>query len=220
MFIGHFAVAFGLKRVAPEVKLGTAIVAASFLDLVWPVLVAAGVEVVKIVPGTTVLTPLDFVSYPYSHSLLMTLIWAALFAWVFRLAGGSSRGAWWLGFAVASHWFLDLIVHRPDLPLTPGLETRFGLGLWNSVVGTLLVEGALFVAGLWAYLSSTRARDRIGTWGLWSLVTLLVVTYVAAMFGPSPPSTNAVVVADIVGTALTVVWAWWVDGHRAPVQTF
>ncbi len=103
MFIGHFAVAFGIKRVAPEVKLGTAIVAASFLDLVWPVLVAAGIEVVRIAPGTMVLSPFDFVSYPYSHSLTMTLVWAGLFTGVYRWRKGTMHGALWLGLAIASH---------------------------------------------------------------------------------------------------------------------
>ena len=217
MFIGHVAVAFGVKRAAPEAGLGTAIVAASFLDLVWPVLVAAGVEVVKIVPGTMVLSPFDFVSYPYSHSLVMTFAWAGLFAWVYRWRGGSLRGALWLGLAVASHWFLDLIVHRPDLPLAPGLELRAGLGLWNSAAGTLAVEGSLFAVGLWLYLSATRARDRIGAWGLWGLVALLLGSYVAAMFGPPPPNVTAIIIADILGTALTVVWAYWVDRHREVV---
>ena len=217
MFIGHIAVAFGVKRAAPEVGLGAAIVAVSFLDLVWPVLVAAGIEEVRIAPGTMAASPFDFVSYPYSHSLVMTLAWAGLFAWVYRWRGGSMRGAWWLGLAVASHWFLDLITHRPDLPLAPGLDARYGLGLWNSVAGTLAVEGSMFAAGLWLYLSATRARDRIGVWGLWGLVALLLVSYVAATFGPPPPTVTAVAIADIVGTTLTVVWAYWVDRHREAV---
>ncbi|HYA37395.1 MAG TPA: hypothetical protein VEI74_03875 [Candidatus Methylomirabilis sp.] len=220
MFIGHFAVAFGIKRAAPEVKLGTAIVAACFLDLVWPLLVAAGVETVKIDPGNMVLSPLDFVSYPYSHSLLMTLVWAGLFAGVYRWRGGSARAALWLGVAVASHWFLDLVVHRPDLPLAPGLDMRIGLGLWNSVAGTLAVEGSLFAAGLWLYLSTTRARDRIGRWGPRGLAVLLLVSYVAAMFGPPPPNVDAIVIADILGTALSVACAYWVDRHRDVVPRY
>jgi hypothetical protein len=83
--------------------------------------------------------------------------------------------------------------------------------------GTLVVEGSLFAAGLWLYLSATRARDRIGVWGLWSLVALLLVSYVAATFGPPPPNVTAIVIADILGTALTVVWAYWVERHREAV---
>jgi hypothetical protein len=214
MFIGHFGVAFGLKRAAPQVKLGTAIVAASFLDVVWPVLVATGVEAVRIDPGNTAMTPLDFVSYPYSHSLAMTLVWSVLFAGVYRWRSGSTRDALWLGGAVASHWFLDLIVHRPDLQLVPGWDLRVGLGLWNSVAGTLVVEGAIFVAGVWLYFSATRARDRIGTWGTWGLIALLVASYLGALFGPPPPNANAIVIADLLGTALAVVWAYWVGAHR------
>lgn len=214
MFIGHFAVAFGLKRVAPEVKLGTAIIAACFLDVVWPVLVATGVEEVRIAPGTMAVSPFDFVSYPWSHSLAMTFVWAALFAGIYRWRGGSIRGALWLGLAVASHWFLDLIVHRPDLPLAPGIDLRLGLGLWDSVVGTLVVEGLLFATGLWLYLSATQARDRIGRWALWGLVALLVTSYVAATFGPPPLNVTAIVIGDILGTALSLALAYWVDRHR------
>lgn len=214
MFIGHFAVAFGVKRVAPEVKLGTAVLAVTLLDVIWPLLVTAGIEVVKIDPGNTVFTPLDFVSYPYSHSLATTIWWAVLFASVYSWRGGTRRGAVWLALAVASHWFLDLIVHRPDLPLAPGMELRVGLGLWNSVAGTLIVEGLLFAAGLWLYLSATRAQDRIGTWGPWGLVALILASYVAAAMGPPPPDVVFIVVADIVGTAVAVVWAFWVDRHR------
>ena len=214
MFIGHFGVAFGLKRAAPEVRLGTAVAAAGFLDVVWPLLAATGVETVRIDPGNTPVTPLDFVSYPYSHSLAMTLVWAALFAGVYRLIGGSMRAALWLGAAVASHWLLDLISHRPDLPLVPGMDVRVGFGLWYSVVGTLMVEGAIFFAGVFLYVSTTRARDRIGSWGWWGLVVLLVAAYLASLFGPPPPSVNAIVIAGLLGTALTVAWAYWADAHR------
>ena len=214
MFIGHFAVAFGIKRAAPEVGLATAMVAATFLDLLWPLLVATRIEEVRIAPGTMTISPFDFVSYPYSHSLVLTLVWAGLFAGVYRWRGGSPRGALWLGLAVASHWLLDLIVHRPDLPLLPGMDVRLGLGLWNSVAGTLAVEGSMFAAGVWLYLSATRAGDRRGVWGLWGLVALLLVSYLAAMFGPPPPSVNAIVIGDIFGTALTVAWAYWVERHR------
>ncbi len=216
MFIGHFAVAFAVKRAAPEVKLGTAILAATWLDVVWPLLVAMGLEVVAIRPGATAFTPFRFISYPYSHSLVAAIAWAALFAWSYRRLGGSLRAAAWLALLVVSHWFLDLIVHPPDLQLVPEVDIYVGWGLWNSVVGTLLVEGAMFAAGLWLYWSATRARDAIGTWGLWGLVALLLASYAAAAFGPPPSTIMTIVIADIVGTAAALAWAYWVDRHREP----
>jgi hypothetical protein len=220
MFIGHFAVAFAVKRVAPQVKLGTTILATSFLDVLWPFFLAAGVEIVKIDPGATAFTPLRFVSYPFSHSLTMAVLWGGLFALVYGWRRGSPRAAAWLGLVVVSHWFLDLIVHVPDLQLFPELDIYVGLGLWNSVPGTLIVEGLMFAAGLALYLSVTHARDRIGTWGLWSLVALLLVSYGAAVFGPPPPDTMTIIVADILGTALAVSWGYWVDRHRdVPIKT-
>jgi membrane-bound metal-dependent hydrolase YbcI (DUF457 family) len=215
MFIGHLGVAFGLKRVAPEVNLGVAVAAASALDIVWPLLVVAGVEVVRIDTGNTRLMPLEFVSYPFSHSFVTTFIWAALFGAGFRFFGGSRRGALWLAAAVASHWFLDLLVHGPDLALAPGVDVRVGLGLWNSIAGTLLVEGFVFVAGVWAYLSVTARRDRTGVVALWGLVTLVVVVYAGSLFGPPPPDVNAIVIADLLGTALTIASVVWIERHRA-----
>ncbi|MFL6621134.1 MAG: hypothetical protein ACJ8J7_17240 [Sulfurifustaceae bacterium] len=214
MFIGHFGVAFGVKRVVPEVKLGTAILATAFIDVLWPFFVAAGVEVVRISPGATDFTPLRFVSYPFSHSLAMVLLWAGLFALAYVFSGGSRRAAFWLGLVVASHWFLDLIVHEPDLQLFPELDIYVGLGLWDSIAGTLVVEGLIFVAGLALYLSATRPRDRIGTWALVGLVALLLLAYFASAFGPPPPSVRAIVISAIVGTAVTLALAYWVDRHR------
>lgn len=217
MFIGHFAVAFAAKRAAPEIKLGTAILAATFLDVLWPAFIVAGLEVVKIVPGATAFTPLRFVSYPFSHSLVMTLLWAGLFAWVYLWRGGSRRAASWFGVLVASHWFLDFIVHDPDLQLFPELDIYVGLGLWNSITATLVVEGLLFGGGLALYLSATRPLDRIGTWALVGLLALLLISYLGAALGPPPHNVSTIVIADLVGTAVAVAWGYWVDSHRAPL---
>lgn len=214
MFLGHFAVAFAVKRVVPEAGLGTAILAATFLDVLWPIFIIAGLEVVKIDPGATAFTPLRFVSYPFSHSLVMAALWAGLFALAYVLRGGPRRAAFWLGLVVISHWFLDLIVHVPDLQLFPEVDIYVGLGLWNSVAATLILEGLLFAGGVALYISATRPRDRAGTWGLWGLVALLLVSYALATFGPPPPDVASIVVADLVGTAIAVAWGYWVDRHR------
>jgi membrane-bound metal-dependent hydrolase YbcI (DUF457 family) len=219
MFIGHFGVGFGAKAAAPRVSLGTLFLAAQWVDLLWPTLLLLGWERVAIVPGITRVTPLDFVSYPITHSLLAAAGWALLAALLCWRAGHSRRAAVVVGGAVLSHWLLDLVTHRPDLPLVPGGVARVGLGLWSSLPGTVALEGLVFVAGLALYLRATTARDRAGVYGLWSLVAFLVLIYAANLFGPPPPSVTAIAWA---GQAqwLLVLWGYWVDGHRlgAPSQ--
>ena len=216
MFVGHFGLAFATKKVAPAVSIGTTIFAAEFLDSVWPLLVLAGVEKVEIVPGITRMTPLDFVHYPWSHSLVMALVWGALFALTYWLLRRRTREAVILGALVVSHWFLDWVVHRPDLPLYPGEAERHGLGLWNSVPGSLAIEFVLFTAGVLIYLRCTRALDRIGAYAFWALVAMLVVSYFGATFGPPPPSVMALALTSLAGY-LMVAWGWWIDRHRVPI---
>jgi hypothetical protein len=214
MFIGHFAVALASKRLTPRTSLGTLFAAAQLLDLIWPVLVLLGIEEVRIAPGITAFTPLDFVSYPWTHSLLLALVWSAVFALVYRARTHSARGAWVTGGLVLSHWILDLVTHRPDLPLAPG-ATRVGLGLWNSVLATLLVEGGLFLAGTYLYWKYTRPRNRVGTFAFWSLIAALIAISAANLLGPPPPSDRAIGVAGLA-TWLFVLWAAWIDRNREP----
>lgn len=218
MFIGHFGLGFGAKRLAPTVSLGTLFVACQFADLLWPVLVLSGIEEVKITPGITVMTPLEFVSYPYSHSLVMLIVWGVLFALVHHIVRKRSiRAAIVLGALVVSHWILDVVMHLPDMPLTPAEGSqRFGFALWNSRQATLGIEVLLFGAGIWLYLRSTRARDRIGRYGLWALVLLLLVFYFGASFGPPPPSVEFLGWGSLIGGLVTMALAYWVDKHRVP----
>jgi hypothetical protein len=214
VFLGHFGVGFGAKAAAPKTSLGTLFLAAQFVDLLWPTLVLIGVEKVVIAPGTTRVTPLDFTDYPITHSLLLSLVWASLFGAIYLFVRRYPKGAWICGAAVLSHWVLDLLTHRPDLPLAPGVETRFGLGLWNSLAATLVVEVGIFGVGVWLYVRSTRAIDGVGSIALWSLVGFLLVVYFSNLFGPPPPSITALA---WVGQAqwLLVIWAFWIDRHRA-----
>jgi hypothetical protein len=214
MFIGHFGVAMAAKRVAPRISLGTTILAAQWADVIWPLLVLLGLERVRIAPGITEVTPLDFVSYPYSHSLLADLVWAALFAVVYGSLRKDWRGAVWLAVLVLSHWVLDVVAHRPDMPTWPG-GPKLGLGLWNSVPATLFVEFALFGTGASLYARSAPARDRMGSLLFGALVVVLAVIYLASVFGPPPPSEQALVITALLGW-LFVAWGYWIDRHRVP----
>src|SRR5262245_22799363 len=216
MFLGHFAVGFASKRLAPRTSLGSLLAAACFPDLLWPLLLLAGLEQVRIDPGNTAFTPLDFISYPVSHSLLLVCVWAVLLGALYQAATHYRRGAIVLAAGVASHWVLDASTHRPDLPLVPWGGPRLGLGLWNSIPATLALESAMFLVALGLYQRGTRARDAIGKWGYASFVAVLGAIYVANLAGPPPPSVTALAWVAL-GLGLFLPWAAWFDRHREPV---
>lgn len=214
MFIGHFAAGLALKRLAPRTNLGWLIAAVCFLDLLWPFFLLAGFERVRIDPGNTAFTPLDFVFYPFTHSLQMALVWSVVLAGIYYVLVGYKRGAIAIAIGVVSHWFLDLIVHRPDLQLYAGGE-RYGFGLWNSVIGTIVVEMLMFAAGVWIYLKTTRARDRSGDYAIWIFVAVLLLSYFGTALGPPPPSENALIYFTPL-VWIFVALAIWADRHREP----
>lgn len=216
MFLGHFALAFGAKRVAPAVSLGTLFLACQFADLLWPTFLALGLERVEIDPGNTLVTPLNFVSYPYSHSLVMLALWSTGFAMVYLAVRGASAvaAATMVAALVLSHYVLDVLTHRPDMPITISGAERLGLGLWNHPGATLAIESTMFLLCTALYTGATRPRDAIGRTGLWALIVVLVAVYFAALYGPPPPNAKAIAIAGHL-TWLFVVWAYWVDRHRA-----
>lgn len=205
------------KKVAPRPSLGTLVLAAQLVDGIWPIFLLLGWEDVAIVPGITAVTPLDFRWYPYTHSLLAVVGWGALFSATYYAFRRDASGARWLAALVVSHWVLDLVAHRPDLPLWPG-GPRVGFGLWNSLPATLAVEFALFLAGALIYASVTRARDRWGTVLFWSFVVVLAGIYLSAVFGPPPPSVRVLAMSGLFGW-LFVAWGYWIDRHRMAIRT-
>jgi hypothetical protein len=214
MFIGHFGLAFAAKRAASRTSLGTTFVAAQLADLFWPILLLVDAEQVRIAPNSqNPLLTLDFVSYPWSHSLATELVAGATLGALYFALTRYRRGAIVVALLVPSHWVLDLIVHIRDLPLYPGGASRFGFGIWRNPVATVIVELIVYSAGVWIYARTTQARDRIGQYGLWALVVLLLGLY-AASFGPPPPSVKALAWTALIGWPL---WAlpWWVDRHRS-----
>ena len=217
MFIGHFAVGFASKRVAPQTSLGLLLAAPLLADVIWPVLVLAGVEQVRITGGANPFLTLTFDAYPWSHSLAMLTLWGAVLGGGYYAVTKYRAGATILFLGVLSHWVLDVVTHVPDMPLAPGVPVKIGLGLWQSVGGTVLIEGAMFVVGVWLYTRGTRASDNVGKWAWWSYVAILVVTYLSQLVSPPPPSVQALGTVAFVMSAVMLVWAGWLDRHRTPV---
>ena len=213
MFIGHPAVGFAAKRLSPRTSLGMLILAPLLLDILWPIFLLLGIEHVRIDRGNTAFTPLDFYDYPWTHSLLMAVVWGIAAGGLYGAVTKYRRGAVVIGALVTSHWFLDFIVHRPDLPLYPG-GPKVGLGLWNSVPATVAVETAMFIAAVALYVTMTRSRDRIGSIGLWSLIVLLSLIYATSASAPPPPDNVRVIAMVGLLQFLFPLWAWWVDRHR------
>lgn len=215
MFLGHYALGLAAKRATPRLSLGVLFLAAQFADMLWPFLLALGLEEVRIRRGDTAFTPLEFVSYPYSHSLLLLPVWGVAVGWLF--ARRHRRGIAIVTALVASHWLLDFVMHRPDMPLYPG-GPKFGLGLWNVVSATVAIEIAMFVAGVWLYLGTTRPSDGVGRWGFALLISTLLLIFVGDALSPAaPPSVSALTVVGAMGGLLFTVWSWWTDRHRTPV---
>lgn len=215
MFIGHAAVGFAVKRAAPRVPLWVLLTAVFLADMIWPILLLLGIEHVRIDPGNTPVTPLDFYDFPYTHSLPFAIGWSLLFGWGYAALTRDRKGARWVFLAVMSHWVLDLVSHRPDLPLWPG-GPEVGLGLWYSKPATIVVEVAMFLAGLWIYLRATRARGWLAHVALGSLVVTLAFAYFGNMTGPPPPDVRSLALFGLVGW-LFVPWAWWIDATRETV---
>ena len=213
MFIGHFGIAFAAKRAAPRTSLGTTFVAAQLADLLWPVFLLFGWEQVRITPSSNPFLTLEFTNYPWSHSLLMELAWGVAFGALYFVTTRYGRGAVVVALLVPSHWVLDLIVHRPDLPLYPGGAARLGFGLWNSPIATVVVEGIVFIVGVTMYARGTQPSDRIGRWSFWGLVAFLILLYVVSSVSPPPTSVRALAWGALIGWPLTL-WPWWVDRHR------
>ncbi len=219
MFVGHLAVSLAAKRPRGNtaVSLVWFVLAANFIDLIWPLLLLAGVEVVAVDPGNTAFTHLDFVSYPWTHSLLMTVVWGALLAALAAWRGVPRHACWWIGALVVSHWVLDFITHRPDLPLWPGGDGRYGLGLWNSIPGTFAVEAVLWVGGIAAFLSVRRPRGAWGHVAFWSFVLVSTAMWAGSPFQAPPPDGRAIALFSLIGWII-VPWAYWIEKTSRPVQ--
>jgi hypothetical protein len=213
MFIGHFAVGFASKQLAPRASLGLLIAAPILLDFLWPIFLLLGWEHAFIESNSNPLLRFVFSSYPISHGLVAVAGWATLSAAVYYGFKRYALGAIVIWAGVVSHWLLDFIVHRPDLPLYAGSKL-VGLGLWSHRGVAVGIELAMLAFGIFLYLRQTTERDKIGTYGLLGFVALLLGVYALAVFGPAPRGLKAVAIGNICGFLVLVAWAWWIDAHR------
>lgn len=217
MFIAHFGIGFGAKKFAPAISLGALFIASQFLDLLWPSLLLLDLEHVRIAPGITRVTPLDFFHYPFSHSLIMVIAWGVFLGLLTHIFLRNLRYALVIFFCVLSHWFLDLLVHRPDLPLYPGGSLLLGFGLWNFPLWTIVLEVFFFLGGVWFYTKTTSPVNKFGNYGLIGLVLFLLLIQFANMAGPPPDNVSLIAWAGQLQW-LFVVFAFFVDKNRSLVQ--
>lgn len=207
MFIGHFAVGLASKRISKLPSLAVMFIAVQFMDLIWPILVLLGIESFRIEEGVTKLTPLDFTYYPYSHSLMMSMIWGLLFGAVYFIITKNRKASILLAGLVFSHWILDFLTHRPDLPLTPFGDFKVGLGMWNYPIIEIIFEAGLFLLGVYLYYTGVRPKKKTA---FWPLIGFFLVVHAMNILGPPPPSIEAVAwSANLMW--LFVLWAWWIE---------
>jgi hypothetical protein len=212
MFVGHLSVGLIGKRVEPKISLGTWMLAVMLADLVFFPLSIAGIEKFHVQAGATVNRFVGDV--PYSHSLLMNLLWATLFASAYFIRRRYPRGAWLLFGAVLSHWVLDVIGHRPDMQLAPGGHAVLGLGLWNSIPATLIVEGGFWLLAIVIYVRATQAKSRAGVYAFWAGILLLTLSWLSNIRRGMDPDPVRAGVGGLVFFSLMIAWAYWMNRVR------
>jgi membrane-bound metal-dependent hydrolase YbcI (DUF457 family) len=215
MLVGHFGVSLAAKRVAPKASLGTLMLASILPDLLAWALFLAGIEHARIHPGITRTNSLEMYDIAISHSLATAALWGAFLAAAYFLWRRYFRASWVILGIVLSHWLLDFLSHRPDMPLAPGVHHYFGLGLYNSPAGILLVEGLIWLGGIIVYARTTRARKRAGAWLFWSVVVLLTALWLATLGGSAPPDLRRAGISSLIFFSIVVLWAYFVDSQRS-----
>jgi hypothetical protein len=223
MFLGHYGVAMALKRAEPKLSLGTLFLAVQLADLLWSIFVLLGWEHARIVPGYTAVTPLEFLDYPISHSLVAAMAWgivaaAIYYSWPTRDTTRHWQAAAIVGVAVFSHYPLDVLVHVPDLPIYGDDSTKLGLGLWNNPTATMIAELLVFGIGLGLYVALKSHRHPVRIGRLAVLVVVLVGTYLASLYGPLPSNMTTVAVSGIVFIPAAAALAGWADRRATPEE--
>jgi hypothetical protein len=215
VLVGHFAVGFAAKRMEPALSLGTLVFAAMLADVLAFTLVVFGIERFRIATDVQ-RNRLIAENIVYSHSLLMDIFWGVLLAGAYFVWRRHARAAWVLFAAVVSHWILDFVSHRPDMRLGPGIPGAFGLGLWNSIPATLLVEGGAWLLALVLYVRATRASKRAGIYVFWAGIAILTLAWLGNINAPPSSGGSAALagLTSLVFFACAIGWAYWINSAR------
>jgi len=214
MFVGHYGPSFLAKRLAPGIPLWILFLAVQLLDVFWAIFIFLGVERVRIVPGFTETNALDLYYMPYTHSLPGALAWASAAGILYRLITGSGREAALVGAAVFSHWPLDLLVHRPDLPLYDNVA-KVGLGLWDYPYVTLGLEAALLLGAMGLFLQKSRPVTSSGRYSMPIFCLAILLMQAGMLFSPPPPSDRVMATTSLIAYVLVAAAIAWVEGGRA-----
>ena len=210
MFIGHYGPSFAGKAAKQRIPLWVLFLAVQLLDVFWAIFVLLGIEKVRIVPGITAVNPLDLYYMPYTHGLVTAALWSVLAAVAYY--GFRKRDGWMsagiVGGAVFSHWILDFVVHRPDLPLYAN-RFKVGLGLWNYPVAASALEVVLLFGCMYLYMRATKPIARGGGSGFLVLGSIMLVVQAIVFFGPPPSSDRAAAMTALLSYCLFAALAFW-----------
>ena len=216
MFLGHYGVAFALKRVEPKISLGTLFFATQLVDFLWSIFLLLGWERVRILPDNNPLLDLQFYDYPITHSLVGALAWGlaaatVYYSWPTRDTTRHWQASLLVGATVASHWVLDLLVHVRDLPLMGNDSPKLGFGLWRYPALAILLEVATLGIGVAIYLRSRSRRHPVRTRRLVLVLAVLIGTFAASLLGPEPTSVTAIGLSGAAFFALMPLLGAWAD---------
>jgi len=214
MHVGHFAAGFIGKRIEPQLSVGTLVLASVLADLLSGLFVFVGLEEVNLTTGRGAANYFEPINIALSHSLLALVLWGALFGGAYFAWRRNLRGAILIFALVVAHWFLDVIAHKPVMPLAPGTTWKFGLGLWTNIPATLVVEGGLWVLAVVFYLCGTRAKNRLAFFVFWPVVLLLTLLWYNNIAGAPPPEGRINFAVSFVYFSLVVAWAYWINRLR------
>ena len=218
MFVGHYGPSFAIRAVDKSIPLWFLFIAVQLVDVLWAIFVLLGIEKVRIVPGITATNPLDLYYMPYTHSLIGSVAWAGAAAVAYKLTPrlGNWKAGLLVAVAVFSHWILDLLVHRPDLPLYDN-AAKVGFGWWNYPVFAFVLEAAFLFGGIYLYFTKTKATTAGSRYGMIVFGILMLAIQSVVFFGPPPGSDKQLAVTALVSYGAFAAVAFWLERKRVPV---